>query len=75
MYFNELLESLKLENNLIYTDFEINDTALIIKKTNDTYSSFLVTKELFTIYYKIDSVKFDIQIQEDNNIYINLSQA
>ncbi len=75
MYFNELLESLKLENNLIYTDFEINNTSLIIKKTNDTYSSFLVTKELFTIYYKIDSVKFDIQIQEDNNIYINLSQA
>lgn len=58
-----LLEDQDIPLNLCYKNYEVCDDTLLIKKSNESYSSSIETRELVTLYEVFE---------KENNIKINI---
>lgn len=58
-----LLEDQNIPLNLCYKNYEVSDDTLLIKKSNESYSSSIETRELVTLYEVFE---------KENNIKINI---
>ena len=58
-----LLEDQDIPLNLCYKNYEVCDDTLFIKKSNESYSSSIETRELVTLYEVFE---------KENNIKINI---
>lgn len=67
-----LLENQHLNFNLFYKNYEIKDDALLIRKSEASFSSAIEVKEminLFEVFASIEGV--DFSVLENGDIYIN----
>ena len=66
-----LVEKQNLRKNLCYKDYIINGNTIVIKKSNDMYSSSIEIKELVDlsqIFKKLKNVEFTVLQNGDINI-------
>jgi len=65
------IEEINLHKFMCYTDFDYDENSITIKKSNESYSSFIETKELLRIYKQFTKRKdLNVKVLENGDIFI-----